>query len=86
MQRLEQTEAVDRIRERAYAIWQSEGCPEGCAEKNWLAAEEEILYAEAAPDRNTTLVPQPDASDAELQANDAGQPDAQPAGRQRRRA
>lgn len=31
------TDTIDRIRERAYAIWQSEGCPEGCAEKHWSA-------------------------------------------------
>lgn len=78
------TDTIDRIRERAYAIWQSEGCPEGCAEKHWSAAEEELLYSDAAPDRDTSIMPQPDASDAELQANAYGHAEAQPAKKRRR--
>jgi hypothetical protein len=31
-----------RIRERAYAIWESEGRPAGRAEAHWLQAEAEI--------------------------------------------
>ena len=29
----------DRIREIAYFLWLEEGCPEGEAERHWLAAE-----------------------------------------------
>lgn len=34
---------TDRIRERAYEIWMTSGCPQGAAEHHWLAAEREIL-------------------------------------------
>ena len=49
-----------RVRERAYAIWQREGSPDGSAEQFWLMAEEELLAegqgpasgpAEERPDR-----------------------------------
>jgi hypothetical protein len=36
-----------RIRERAYEIWNAEGCPEGRADEYWLAAEREILTVPA---------------------------------------
>ncbi|AJR23435.1 MULTISPECIES: DUF2934 domain-containing protein [Sphingobium] len=32
----------DRIRERAYAIWEAQGHPEGLAEDHWRQAEAEI--------------------------------------------
>ncbi len=32
----------ERIRERAYAIWQASGCPEGKEHEHWLQAEAEI--------------------------------------------
>jgi hypothetical protein len=32
-------EIESRIRDRAYAIWEAEGRPEGCAVDHWLAAE-----------------------------------------------
>jgi Protein of unknown function (DUF2934) len=35
---------TDRIRERAYQIWFANGCRDGEAEQNWLAAECEILH------------------------------------------
>ena len=54
MQGLDTTEMTTRIRERAYAIWEAEGCPDGCAERHWSAAEEELLYSDAAPDRDVT--------------------------------
>ena len=28
---------VERIRERAYALWEEEGCPAGRAEHHWLS-------------------------------------------------
>jgi hypothetical protein len=31
-----------RVRERAYALWEREGRPEGQAERNWLEAEVEL--------------------------------------------
>lgn len=33
------TEREDRIREIAYFLWLEEGCPDGGAERHWLAAE-----------------------------------------------
>ena len=36
-----------KVRERAYAIWQREGCPEGKQDDHWRLAEEE-LASEAA--------------------------------------
>ena len=35
----------DQIRDRAYAHWQNEGCPEGLAELHWAAAEAEMRAA-----------------------------------------
>ena len=32
-------EIESRIRDRAYAIWEAAGRPEGCAVDHWLAAE-----------------------------------------------
>jgi Protein of unknown function (DUF2934) len=50
-----------RIHDRAYEIWQGEGCPEGCAERHWAEAEAEIRHASTAQDADT--------SGAELQAD-----------------
>ncbi len=33
-----QSEFEQRIRERAYFLWQQEGCPEGRAEAHWTLA------------------------------------------------
>ncbi|MFZ0847512.1 MAG: DUF2934 domain-containing protein [Pseudolabrys sp.] len=33
------TSRDDRIREIAYFLWLEEGCPDGCAERHWQAAE-----------------------------------------------
>jgi hypothetical protein len=33
------TDRNDRVREIAYFLWLEEGCPEGEAERHWLAAE-----------------------------------------------
>ena len=35
------TESEDRVRARAYALWEREGQPEGGAERHWTQAEEE---------------------------------------------
>jgi hypothetical protein len=34
-------ESEDRVRARAYALWEREGQPEGGAERHWAQAEEE---------------------------------------------
>jgi hypothetical protein len=34
--------SMDRTRDRAYAIWEQEGRPEGRAMEHWLAAEAEL--------------------------------------------
>jgi hypothetical protein len=36
----------ERQRERAYAIWEREGRPEGGAERHWAEAEEELRAEE----------------------------------------
>jgi Protein of unknown function (DUF2934) len=36
----------DKVRERAYAIWEREGQPEGGAERHWAQAEEELRAEE----------------------------------------
>src|SRR5689334_3881639 len=36
----------DRVRSRAYAIWEREGRPEGGAERHWAQAEEELRAEE----------------------------------------
>jgi hypothetical protein len=35
------------VRERAFSIWEQEGCPEGRSLSNWLQAEAEIEYEDA---------------------------------------
>lgn len=39
-----------RIRERAYQIWESEGCPEGGAERHWEMARK-LVEAELLAER-----------------------------------
>ena len=38
----------NRIRERAYELWNAHGCVHGQADQHWLAAEREILAASTA--------------------------------------
>jgi Protein of unknown function (DUF2934) len=43
-------EVHERIRRRAYSLWEEEGRPEGCADAHWLRAEAEVIgAAEARP-------------------------------------
>jgi len=42
------TEREARVRERAYAIWEREGRPEGGAEQHWAQAEAELRAEEGA--------------------------------------
>lgn len=39
-----------RIEQRAYQIWEDEGCPTCCELDHWLRAESEIGAGEAAPE------------------------------------
>ena len=41
----------NRVRERAYQIWEAEGKPEGCADKHWSLA---CQYEEATLDDQTS--------------------------------
>jgi hypothetical protein len=36
----------DRIRERAYQMWEEQGCPDGLAGDHWYAAEQELAEYE----------------------------------------
>ncbi|HYG85191.1 MAG TPA: DUF2934 domain-containing protein [Azospirillum sp.] len=57
-----------RIRERAYAIWQEEGCPEGCDYQHWVRAEKEIAGSSPEPvttkSNGRTAAKKPAAGDA----------------------
>lgn len=72
----------DRVRERAYSLWEAEGCPDGCADRHWQQAEAELFATgddgQGAEARN--------ASTAELQPEDAASDAPGVAGRSRRRA
>jgi len=41
------------IRERAYAIWEEEGCPDGNHLEHWRRAEDEINSADEAGENKT---------------------------------
>ena len=45
------TEHSDRVREMAYFLWLEEGCPEGEAERDWLAAKTLLEPLEASQAR-----------------------------------
>lgn len=71
----------DQVRERAYSLWEAEGCPDGCADRHWQQAEAELFDTAAggmAEARN--------ASTAELQSQASGSDAPGIAGRSRRRA
>lgn len=71
----------DRIRERAYSLWEAEGCPDGCAERHWQQAEDELRQ-----DGAMEMTEARNASTAELegQAQTSDAPGV--SGRSRRRA
>jgi hypothetical protein len=50
-------ERDQRIRERAYTMWEAEGCPEGCADAHWDKATELVAIEEGL---RTTLQPLPE--------------------------
>ncbi|MBY0509376.1 MAG: DUF2934 domain-containing protein [Rhodospirillaceae bacterium] len=39
----------EQIRQRAYEIWMSEGCPDGRDREHWLEAERECRKSDDAP-------------------------------------
>jgi hypothetical protein len=41
-----QGDVKDRIKKRAYALWDKEGRPEGRADEHWYQAEAEVIGAE----------------------------------------
>ena len=45
------TERIDRIRERAYSLWQADGSPEGRDMDYWLRAERDLTVATPKPGR-----------------------------------
>ncbi len=57
----------EKVRERAYTIWEREGCPEGQAEQFWLAAEAELRAEGQGP----TVPP---AAPAEAETSGEGEP------------
>jgi len=71
----------DRVRERAYSLWEAEGCPDGCADRHWQQAEAELF--EAADGGGMTEAR--NASTAELQSAPATGDTGGSAGRSRRR-
>ena len=44
-----------RVRERAYEIWQYAGCPEGRSVEHWLQAEAEITAQEQGLEQEIAL-------------------------------
>ena len=52
MHDLEQT-----IRERAYHLWVADGCRDGKAEANWLAAQHEVLASVLQSPGNVSSTP-----------------------------
>ncbi|MGB7976705.1 MAG: DUF2934 domain-containing protein [Roseiarcus sp.] len=46
----------DRIREIAYYLWLDEGCPEGVAERHWVAAE---AVLESEPEQRKRIEGEP---------------------------
>src|SRR3954447_1490225 len=49
-------EVEERIKRRAYEIWQREGCPEGREADHWALAKEEIAIED---NQNQALLPNP---------------------------
>jgi len=49
------TVTQDTIAERAYALWQQRGCPEGDGATDWQAAYEQLMAEGARPPRRRPL-------------------------------
>ena len=39
---------IHKVRERAYQIWEREGCPEGRESEHWHRAEQELAHEDAS--------------------------------------
>ena len=51
-----------RVRELAHHIWESEGCPQGQAQRHWAMAERLYAASQARPTGATEPSPSPDAA------------------------
>ena len=72
----------DRVRERAYSLWEAEGCPDGCAERHWQQAEAELFDTASGGEMTEAR----NASTTELQSQASGSDAPGVAGRSRRKA
>jgi len=57
-------DSTDRIRERAHAIWEAQGHPEGLADEHWAQAEAEIAALDVTPPGDAVELPNPLATGA----------------------
>lgn len=64
---------TERIRARAYELWERDGCPAGRAEEHWRKAEEEIAEEDGRPELPPGLAETP----AEYRPEDEEAPDLQ---------
>ena len=60
-----------RIRVRAYQIWEAVGRPEGHSDQHWLAAERELLAACVEPMIRSAVSKQPASRKSKPQAKPA---------------
>jgi hypothetical protein len=78
MQTIQLDVAIDPglIRAKAYEIWQSQGCPEGTAERNWFDAERQLTSRPTAALRENPSSPSqpPSASSSEPPRSSPAQP------------
>ena len=54
-----EAEWEDKVRARAYAIWERGGWPEGEAERHWAQAEEELRAEQDGPTSQEEYPPRP---------------------------
>ncbi|HZU89918.1 MAG TPA: DUF2934 domain-containing protein [Stellaceae bacterium] len=69
---MESASREQRIRERAYAIWEGEGRPAGRADAHWLQAEAEIAGEAAQPNGRTVRAAKRSATPAKKKWDRAG--------------
>jgi hypothetical protein len=53
---------IQRIQERAYALWLEEGCQHGRAHEHWLRAERELSQAPLTEAKEKKAVPKKKAA------------------------
>ncbi len=53
---------IQRIQERAYALWLEEGCVDGRAHEHWLRAERELSHALGAEAKEKKAAPKKGAA------------------------